>query len=44
MEIERIEVTIGDVVNGYLNKDEEGVVGYGGKAVYVRIVVKRKSP
>jgi len=31
MKIELQEVSIREVVNGYLNSDEEGVVGYGGK-------------
>ena len=31
MQIELQEVPIREVVNGYLNSDEEGVVGYGGK-------------
>ena len=30
MKIELREISIRDVVNGYLNNDEEGVVGYGG--------------
>ena len=31
MKIEKIELTIGDIAKGYYNKEEEGVVGYGGK-------------
>lgn len=31
MKIELKEITIRDVANGYINNDEEGVVGYGGK-------------
>jgi len=31
MEIQLNEITIREVSNGYLNNDEEGVVGYGGK-------------
>lgn len=31
MKIELLNPTVRDVVNGYLNSDEEGVVGYGGK-------------
>lgn len=31
MKIELKEITIREVSNGYLNDDEEGVVGYGGK-------------
>lgn len=31
MEIDLKEITVRDVVNGYINNDEEGVVGYGGK-------------
>ena len=31
MKIELKEITIRDVANGYLNSDEEGVVGFGGK-------------
>ena len=30
MKIELREISIRDVVNGYLNNDEEGVVGYSG--------------
>lgn len=30
MKIELREISIRDVVNGYLNTDEEGVVGYSG--------------
>lgn len=31
MNIERVEITIGEIFNGYLNSDDKGVVGYGGK-------------
>lgn len=31
MKIELKEITIREVSNGYLNDNEEGVVGYGGK-------------
>ena len=31
MKIELKEFTIRDIVNGYKNNDEEGVVGFGGK-------------
>ena len=31
MKIELKEITIGELVNGYRNSDEEGVVGYDGK-------------
>ena len=31
MEIELLEITIGDVANGYTDNAEEGVTGYGGK-------------
>ena len=31
MEIERHEITIADLVDGYADKGEEGVVGYGGR-------------
>lgn len=31
MEIKLKEITIRDVCNGYVNNDEEGIVGYGGK-------------
>jgi len=31
MKIKLQEITIKEVVNGYINSDEEGVVGYGGK-------------
>jgi hypothetical protein len=31
MKIELKEITIRDVANGYINNEEEGVVGYGGK-------------
>ncbi len=30
MKIELVEITVRDLFNGYLNRDEEGVVGYGG--------------
>lgn len=30
MEIKPIDITIRELVNGYENNDEEGVVGYGG--------------
>ncbi len=31
MEIKLKEIKVRDVVDGYVNNDEEGVVGYGGK-------------
>lgn len=31
MEIKLKEVSVREVVNGYINNDEEGVIGYGGK-------------
>lgn len=31
MKIELNKIKIADVVNGYINSDEEGVIGYGGK-------------
>ena len=31
MKIKLKEITIREVVNGYVNNDEEGVVGYGRK-------------
>ena len=31
MKIELHQIKIKDVVEGYINNDEEGVVGYGGK-------------
>jgi hypothetical protein len=31
MKIELHEIAVKDVVNGYVNNDEEGVIGYGGK-------------
>ncbi len=31
MKIELKEITIREVANGYVNDEEEGVVGYGGK-------------
>jgi len=31
MKIELKEITIKEVSNGYLNDNEEGVVGFGGK-------------
>lgn len=31
MTISQIEVTVGEITNGYINNDEEGVRGYGGK-------------
>lgn len=31
MKIELKEITIREVSNGYVNDNEEGVVGYGGK-------------
>lgn len=30
MKIERKQVTVRDLTQGYVNNDEEGVVGYGG--------------
>ncbi|HIU89252.1 MAG TPA: HNH endonuclease, partial [Candidatus Caccomonas pullistercoris] len=31
MTIEQIEVSVRDVVDGYVNNDEQGVRGYGGR-------------
>ena len=31
MTIKQIEVTVGDITNGYVNNEEQGVRGYGGK-------------
>ena len=31
MEIKLKEMSVREVVNGYINNEEEGVVGYGGK-------------
>lgn len=31
MTIKQIEVTVGDIVDGYINNEEQGVRGYGGK-------------
>ena len=31
MKIKLKEVSVREVVNGYINNDEEGVIGYGGK-------------
>ena len=31
MKIDLLKLTVREVVNGYINSDEEGVVGYGGK-------------
>ena len=31
MTIKQIEVTVGDITNGYVNNEEQGVRGYGGR-------------
>ena len=31
MKIEQLNVTVGEVCEGYVNDDEEGVTGYGGR-------------
>lgn len=31
LDIDKIEVTVGEITNGYVNNDEQGVRGYGGK-------------
>lgn len=31
METKEIKIKVKDIINGYINNDEEGVVGYGGK-------------
>ena len=33
MTIKQIEVTVGDIVKGYVNNDEQGVRGYNGQLV-----------
>ena len=30
MTIKQIEVTVGDITDGYVNNEEQGVRGYGG--------------
>ena len=33
MDIKEQQIKIKDLVEGYVNNDEEGVIGYGGKTV-----------
>ena len=40
MKIKLFEITVKDIANGYIDNDEEGVLGYGGRLFSGSLFIK----